>query len=410
MRDGVMPGFVGPDGRPRHAVCPSCGSADAAHILSLAQAPVMVATVFADVASARSSPAGDVELLGCRACGLLFNARFDLERAEAGARYESSQAASPHFSAFTKQLSQDWVDRFGLRGQRVIEVGCGQGDFMGALLAAGAGEVLGIDPVGRYVQPTSDRITMDSRSLCAAHVDVPGAALVCRHTLEHVPDVAGFLDIVAAWSRRHGDAPVLFEVPATERIVTEVAFWDVFYEHCSYFTSASLRHAFERAGFDVLRQETAYAGQYLLLEARAGTAASTTSRGDAAAWISHCLAFGRRASDTVGRCASAMRQMARDPGGLVIWQGAAKTVGLLTAVGPDAGVRFAVDQNSRRHGQHLPPFGVEVRPPASLAEARPAHVLLMNPVYEAEVRQQLDAMGLATTRLHTMDSLASAGA
>ena len=32
------------------------------------------------------------------------------------------------------------------------------------------------------------------------------------------------------------DTVVLFELPDVERVLREVAFWDVYYEHCSYFT------------------------------------------------------------------------------------------------------------------------------------------------------------------------------
>src|SRR5690606_5558175 len=65
---------------------------------------------------------------------------------------------------------------------------------------------------------------------------------------------------------------VLFEVPDVGRILRERAFWDIYYEHCSYFTAGSLAGLFRRVGFEVLDVEHAFGGQYLLLLARpAGT-------------------------------------------------------------------------------------------------------------------------------------------
>ena len=32
--------------------------------------------------------------------------------------------------------------------------------------------------------------------------------------------------------------PVFFELPDLERVLVERAFWDIYYEHCSYFTQA----------------------------------------------------------------------------------------------------------------------------------------------------------------------------
>lgn len=394
-----------------HARCPSCGHTGARHLFSLRGAPVMVASVFPTGEEARSVAGGPIDLAGCTACGLLFNHDFDLALAEAGARYESSQAASPHFSAFARDLAEGWVRRYGLQGKHVIEVGFGGGDFMVDLLKAGCAKVTGIDPLAPYARfdpAYSDRVSVEPASFEPRHVESRADALVCRHALEHIPDVAVFLSRVAAWSRHNGMAPVLFEVPAADRIIEECAFWDVFYEHCSYFSLDALRKAFECAGLEVLDLRVTFGNQYLILEARASAeAAERVPRpGQSDAWIASCVEFARRAEHTIARCRQQLISFCADPGGVVIWQGAAKTVSLITAIGADVPLRFAVDQNPGRHGQHLPPSGLRVQAPATLAQARPAHVVLMNPVYFTEVRTQLDAMGLQATKLHTIDTLA----
>ncbi|NIO41399.1 MAG: hypothetical protein GTO41_15215, partial [Burkholderiales bacterium] len=61
---------------------------------------------------------------------------------------------------------------------------------------------------------------------------------------------------------------VFFEVPALEIILREQRFWDVYYEHCSYFTRTCLQNLFLRNGFKVIGCEYAFAQQYLLLFAR----------------------------------------------------------------------------------------------------------------------------------------------
>ena len=70
------------------------------------------------------------------------------------------------------------------------------------------------------------------------------------------------------------DVVVFFELPDTERVLTEAAFWDIYYEHCSYFTRGSLARLFRRTGFEPHRLWKAYDDQYLLLEA--GPAGSGT--------------------------------------------------------------------------------------------------------------------------------------
>ena len=49
------------------------------------------------------------------------------------------------------------------------------------------------------------------------------------------------------------------------RILKEAAFWDVYYEHCSYFGEASLSRLFGQTGFVVRRVWTGYDDQYLMI-------------------------------------------------------------------------------------------------------------------------------------------------
>lgn len=389
------------------ANCPSCGHPEATDILTISDAPVMVATVFPDAETARTTPSGVIRLACCTRCGLLFNSDFDLAKALAGARYESSQASSAHFSAYSQALAKEWVERHALRGKKVIEVGCGQGDFMITLLRAGVGSVHGIDPLVResdFPAEFASRVSLDASDFLESHVALEGAALVCRHTIEHVPDVAGFMRLVAAWSRCNGSAPVLFEAPAAERIVEDGAFWDLYYEHCNYFTRASLEAAFREAGLRVSHHALTYGDQYLLVDARYAPG-PTDDVAAAPEWQEASARFGARANDAVIACRTRMREYGSSPGGLVIWQGAAKTVGLLTSVGKDVAIEFAVDLNPRRHGLFLPPLGLQVLPPAALASVNPGHVVLMNPVYLSEVRKQLDSLGRQSTALHSIDSV-----
>lgn len=399
------------------ATCPSCGHMQARYLLSLEGGPVTVASAFPSAEMARAVAGGPVELLGCTACGLLYNEAFDPALAAASGLYESSQAASAHFNAFSKELAAGWVERHGLRGQHIVEVGFGGGDFIVDMLKAGCASATGIDPLAAHAVFDAQwlsRVKVEASCFEAPHTRLPAAALVCRHSLEHIADVRPFLTRVAQWSRHNGGAPVLFEVPAAERIIDECAFWDIFYEHCNYFSLASLRHAFEGAGLEVFDLRAAYGQQYLLVDARARAGDAPPARppqaNDAQPWIASCVAFAEQAQLTIDRCRAHLSALAGDPGGVVIWQGASKTVGLVTAIGESVPLRFAVDQNTGRHGKFLPPNGMLVAPPESLREARPSHVVLMNPVYFAEVRAQLDNMGLAGARLHTIDSLAASAA
>lgn len=238
-----------------------------------------------------------------------------------------------------------------------------------------------------------------------AHIDIAADALVCRHTLEHIDDVSRFLQLVRTWAERDKGRVVLFEVPASERILAEAAFWDVLYEHCNYFVAASLRFAFALAGLHVLRTALVYDRQYLLIEARVAQSNEPSPAASGAGAIrSACLDFGARSGRAIARSRAALSGLAERARPLVVWQGAAKTVGFLSALGDDGLVDCAVDLNVHRHGGYLPPFGLPVVAPEALTKLRPKDVVLMNPVYFGEVTAKLHALGL-DTRLLTVDQL-----
>jgi len=176
------------------AHCPNCGDDGAIDTLSLGASPVMVCSAFVDPKEARTVPVGDIDLVTCTGCGFLYSRTFDQALAMAGAQYESSQAASPHFSAFAKALAKDWVDRYGLAGKKVVEIGCGQGEFLVELIRAGAGTGVGVDPLflDEFIpEDLRSVITAEAHNFGDADIAASGDALVCRHAIEHIGDVAG---------------------------------------------------------------------------------------------------------------------------------------------------------------------------------------------------------------------------
>jgi len=386
--------------------CPSCASVRAEPFFRIAATPVTCTSLFDTAEQAQAVPCGPVDLAVCTACGLIYNAAFDAARAQIGACYESSQAASAHFGAFARNLATTWVDRYALAGETVLEIGCGQCDFLRLLLHTGVAQAIGVDPLApRPSGPESDRLEIHQRLFDDTMLDIGAKAAVCRHTLEHIDDVAGFLQALARWAARDSERVVLFELPATERLLDEGAFWDVYYEHCNYFTVRSLVHAFEAAGFEVLRCEPTYGDQYLLLEARAAPATGRQPAFDGVADIVHrCRRFAHRVAAAVDRCECELRRMSAAGRPIVVWQGAAKTVGFLAAVAGSELVHSAVDLNAQRHGKYLPGSGLPVMAPEMLRTLQPAHVVLMNPVYRSEVQSMLDGLGVST-RLTTVVEL-----
>ena len=68
----------------------------------------------------------------------------------------------------------------------------------------------------------------------------PADLIVCRQTLEHIPYPRSFLGDLRSIIGDRLETDVFFEVPNALNTLRNNSYWDVIYEHCSYFTPDSL--------------------------------------------------------------------------------------------------------------------------------------------------------------------------
>jgi SAM-dependent methyltransferase len=376
---------------------------------------------------ARSHRKGHIELNACVSCGFIFNPLFDSRLQEFSGRYEETQGFSSTFRAFHRRLATDLIDRFDLRGRRVVEIGCGKGEFLALLCELGDNEGLGFDPA---FLPERNPAMDDPRARFVRELYPPPAGVIeqwgtpdfvcCKMTLEHIPDVGRFVRGLRDQPVSDSGTVFFFQVPDAARILEEAAFWDVYYEHCSYFTASSLTRLFAAAGFHVLDTWTDYGDQYLMLAAlpafddgsgeesahSAGTPLGAAVHGNRATGFDPAAGtederpkvagsvgtFESRVAEQV----AAWRTMIGDARGhghpTVIWGGGSKAVAFCSAMGTSHQPDLVVDINPYKQGTFLPGTGQEIVAPERLQGRTRSLVIVMNPVYLEEVRVALASM------------------
>jgi hypothetical protein len=387
----------------RESECPSCGGDRLAQILHWPSVPVN-ASLFPETLEASLAVArGSFRLVACAMCGLLFNADFDESLVEYSPSCIETQAGSATHRTYADSLAGAWIERHGLRGATVVEVGAGfDAGFLARLVELGSGSGVAIDPAlaGGADHPAS--IVALAERFGPEHAAIGGSALVCRHTLEHISDIRAFLAATRSWAVANGDAPVLFEVPDAGRILAEDAFWDMYYEHCSYFDAETLAAAFRLHGLAPERVEHVYDGQYLVLEARpSGPQPPAPALAEATAAAAH--AFATRVEASIATAADRLATIGAHRR-IAVWQAGGKALALLVLTGAVDLVTAVVDVNAAKRGRFLPGTRHAIRAPADLRELRPDVVVLMNPIYLAEVRETLASLGVEAEVL-TVDRL-----
>jgi SAM-dependent methyltransferase len=387
-------------GVPRNAsaTCPGCEGVLEAPFYVVRGVPVHSTLLFASRQEAMDFPRGDLALALCPSCGFITNTAFTAEHQEYSSRYEETQGFSKFFQEFHADLARRLIQRFDLHGKRILEIGCGKGEFLNLLCAAGDNSGIGFDPVyvpERNTADLGDRVVFVRGLYSEAYSGERADFVCCKMTLEHIPDTREFVCMIRRTLEGSPETVVFFQVPAMERILRERAFWDVYYEHCSYFTADSLRMLFELSGFDVLDVWTEYGGQVLMIACRPGKLDGSPGRSTENIQA-EVLAFGAEVERTIAEWRERLLSRQRAGRSIVIWGAGSKGVAFLSKLGSGIDVRYAVDVNPYKHGTFLAGTGQEIVAPASLRVHCPGVVVVMNPMYVGEITDDLKALGVET--------------
>lgn len=380
--------------------CPACGQNGMTIFFEVANAPLVCNVLWDSRAAAASAARGSIRLAHCSQCDMICNVDFDAHRLEYTQQYENSLDYSPKFQAYVAQLADRLVRRFRLYGKDIIEIGCGQGRFLGLMARIGGNRGVGYDPSYDPVRGLAEpgqAVQVHRELFDQAHASGPADLICCRQVLEHIAEPIPFLRSIARAIASRPETIVFFEVPNVLYTLKDMGIWDIIYEHCSYFSPGSLGRLFVGAGFELLEVAQQYDGQFITVEARLRGPGDAPSRERLPG-----LALG----DLVGRfrqsCLAKMNQWRRTLCRLerlgrraVVWGAGSKGITFLNAMDVSSGqIEYVVDLNPHKHGRYLTGTGQRIVPPEFLRDYQPRVIIVMNPLYQSEIRQAARRLGL----------------
>lgn len=381
-------------------ICPGCNEAGMVVFYEIKNQPAHSVLLMPTREIALNYPKGDVVLGFCRCCGFISNIAFDPGMHEYSSKYEETQGFSATFNSFHRNLATHLIDRYGLHNKTIIEIGCGKGEFLTLLCELGENSGVGFDPgyvSERNQSNAKDRITFINDLYSEKYANYQGDFVCCKMTLEHIQHTADFVSTVRRSLGERTDTVVFFQVPDVTRILRELAFWDIFYEHCSYFSPVSLVKLFQKCEFDVVDIWKGYDDQYLMIEARPGNGkAGFTQKhaNDLKVLTQDVEYFSKNCHDKLDEWKDKLQEIVRSGRRPVIWGSSSKGVSFLTTLDIKDEIEFVVDINPYKHGMYMPGTGQKIVGPAFLKEYKPDVVIVMNPVYLEEIQHDLKEMGL----------------
>jgi SAM-dependent methyltransferase len=388
--------------------CAACGRHDLVPFADLGEIPVFCGVHWASRSEALASPLGRMWLAYCPECGYVRNLAFDPTVLVYDTTMDTNLHHSPAFGAFSAELVKHLAERYPLRGATVLDVGCGQGEFLRELCSVANCRGVGYDAMYAGTVGPDPCGAVFHRGHAPLDDDTPAFDLVTsRHWFEHLDDPYGFLVRLRELA---GDRPVYgyLEVPdAGYDLAT--AGWEVIYPHVSYFDGYSLCRIAERAGWRVTATGRLFSGMFRCVEISVNVPGPVPGTGlsgpalpgpaDRDRQLASIAGFAGRHAAERKRWRDTIDRLIADGDRPVLWGAGSRGVQFLHLADPGRRLAAVVDVNPRKWGRYLPVTGHEVSAPETLAGSGTRSVIITNPAYHDEIDAALRQLGVHATLL-----------
>lgn len=318
-----------------------------------------------ELAGERGAP---LDLRQCSGCGLvqLGNAPVPYYR-----EVIRSAAVSEEMRSFRCRQFREFVDHFGLTGQKFLEIGCGSGEYLGLLREAGVvacgleyGDS-GVDACRAAGLTVEQGFIEDSDCILE---QAPFAAFAILNFLEHLPHPGGLL----AGLRRNlrPGAVGLVEVPNFDMILRKRLFSEFIGDHLFYFTQETLTATLQMNGFDVLECRATW-HDYIL-------SAQVTKR--------EMLDIGHFQHDQRELTRQLDAFLARFRAGRVaIWGAGHQALAVIALARLERRIRYVIDSAPFKQGRFTPATHLPIVAPQTLESDPVDAVIVMAASYSDEV-------------------------
>ena len=323
----------------------------------------------------------------CETCGLV---QFDCEPVA----YYKDVIRSGGFTTTMVNLRRSqyrhFIEAYHLEGKKLIEVGCGQGEFL-SVLSEFPVKAYGIENRESLVRLARERgLAVWKQFAEKGEVLAPddGSAsgpydgFLSFNFLEHQPDPVGMLRCIADNLSEEGVG--LITVPSLEYILEHDGYYELIRDHLAYYTFDTLRFTVETAGFQVLEEEMVNRDTLsVIVRKRKQADGQPVSDSQRSAVDVSGL---KESLDTIGREMGELTEDLNDRGKkLVIWGASHQgfTLASTTAVGRFAG--YIIDSAPFKQGKYAPASHLPIVAPDHYHTDPADAILIVAPGYTDEI-------------------------
>ena len=312
----------------------------------------------------------DFRLYSCPNCGLL---QVDAPPVPYYRDCIRASGLSEEMAKEKTEYYREIFDKYDLIGKEVVEIGCGNGEFLRIIKAAGA------NPYGiEHKIDAVEQLNKEGYKVLKAY---PGEddmselenrfeGFTCTQFLEHAPNPALFLSGIAGILK--DNAVGIVEVPNFDMMKEKLLMTEFIADHVMYFTSDTLRLMLEVNGFTVLSCEQHWHDYVLTAVVR------KRSKADLTAFNEEKERLVKELNSFVSSVKSANRRLA-------VWGASHQALAIIGIAGIADSIEYIVDSAPFKQGLYTPGSHLYVAAPDNLKEDPVDTVLIMAASYNEEV-------------------------
>ena len=344
--------------------CKICGSSFLKSLLRYENMPAK-AQFFPERKNLEKDTPVVLEVYQCLSCGVIQLASSPVSYYKEVIRASSF---SQEMQRFRKRQFRNFIKRFSLEGKKIVEIGCGQGEYLSIMKECGA-NTYGIE----YSKKSVKQCFKKGLKVSQGFVDnaqfkidyAPFDAFFMLSFLEHLPSPCETLRGIYNNLKEEGVGIV--EVPNFNMIVKKKLFSEFISDHLFYFSKDTLRRTLEISGFEVIECKEIWYDYIISAWVRKRKKLELTS-------------FYRHQEKVKKEIESYIKNKK-----IAVWGAGHQALAALSLFKLKDRVRYVVDSATFKQGKFTPATHIPVVSPQKLEEDPPQALIIMAGSYSDEV-------------------------
>ena len=310
-----------------------------------------------------------LKLVQCKCCGLV---QIPTEPVHYYKKVIRAGGGTTTMVNLRNEQYKDFLDRFSLNGKKILEVGCGRGEFLRIWKNYDV-RAVGIE----YDPDLVVRARNEGMEVYKAYADdfntelpeAPYDAFVQFNFLEHQPYPNEMLQCI--YNNLTEDGVGMVTVPSLEYILKYNGYYELIKDHIAYYSENTLKFLFQKNGFEVVDCRVVNRDTHSIMVRK-------RKKIDVSRWKENFVSLQQELFDYVNGYVSKGKKVA-------VWGASHQGFTLIPSLGLSDKIAYIIDSAPFKQGKYAPASHVPIVDRKHYFEEPVASIMIVAPGYTDEI-------------------------